>query len=121
MSVVALERGTTEAADLAGLRYVDASRGVFVLNDVFDFVYLFFADHAYEYFVLLARVVAYTVGDRNAAVKFAGDFFRYCVVVVGNEVEHDRRLETGLNDVRHLRSRDQRKERIEYRRKTCGC
>ena len=41
MSVVALERSKTEAVDFAGLRYVDESRGVFVLNDVFDFVYLF--------------------------------------------------------------------------------
>lgn len=84
--------GGIEAVALHFARLGDEGEGcgVAFLDDAFDGVDLFAAHHTHQHFVFLTGVVAYAVHDGHATVHFAGDMFRDLVMLVGDDVEHQR-------------------------------
>ena len=83
-------RGKAVALDLARFRDESERGGVAFLHNAFDGVDLFAAHHAHEHFVFLSRIVAYAVHNGDAAVHFARDVLGDFVVLVRNDVEHQR-------------------------------
>lgn len=110
--------GGIEAVALHFARFCDEGEcgRIAFLDDAFDGVDLFAAHHTHQHFVFLTGVVAYAVHYGHAAVHFAGDMFRDLVMLVGDDVEHQRGLEAGLQHVRDLRGGELREEGIDHGR-----
>ena len=112
--------GKAVAFDFARFGDERKSVGVAVLNDFLYYVDLFFADDADKNFVVVARIVSDAFHNGYAAVHLVGNLFGDFFVFVGYDVEHQRRLHTGLYDVGNLRRCEQRKEGVKHRRQN-GC
>ena len=109
-----LRRIEAVALDFARLGDEGERHGVALLDYALDGVYLFASHHADQHFVFLPRIVAYASHYRDAAVHFAGDVFGYLVVLVRDDVEHQRGLEARLQHVRHLRGGELGEEGVDH-------
>lgn len=112
--------GEPLSRDFARFGYIDESVGIVGINNILDLVDLFFLDDANEHIVFESRIEADRLNDGNSAVEFLGDCDGDFFVLVRDDIEHQRGLQTGLYDVRDFGADHEGNRGVEDRAQYAG-